>query len=327
MIIALPTLLILSLFSLSAFAQTSVSPEVEKRANEIIATIHNNFTKINDTGTLVYDAKAFEHYNRLVDAFDYYDKAVALDPYDDQAKFGKEQVYHKITDATSQIIKSEGLLSNQSNSFEALSMKGQALLSLQQYDDAQKFCLQAAQIEQGLLVDQCAFNALLELHKYKEAQDFSKTWTIPSSPDVIVMKMIPMYQLGQYNDMISYVDGALSKYPDGAQNLQFQITKVMILENMHKQDEANAIYKTLYPSVDESLVDRIKASIYFTLKDYDRAIFFISASPGADDQIGYMKVIAVDEIAKSQNDPSYNQSSFGFFEPILQFFKNLFHWQ
>lgn len=89
---------------------------------------------------------------------------------------------------------------------------------------------------------------------------------------------------------------AYNSYSDPAAILGFTAIKAMIAEKAGKTDLADSYYSIVIPSSGQD-ANALKGSLFFTLKDYDKAIFYLEKAPHSQ-SVEYLKIITYDEIAR-----------------------------
>ncbi len=290
---------------------------VGDKTRKIISSRDEFFNANDDVHTLIFKGNAFLMTGKYVDAFNYFNKALSKDPQNSDAQDGKNKAYTQIHQLVSNIVDIDENTDN-SNNPDSIASKGVQLAQLQNFDDSLSTCSSALQLSpENHNAMACKLAALAELGKY---DDMNKVLQNSSSSSVdlqVIYRIFTLYHLEKYDELESYVNTigslALSSNPYSYQNsysygfaynsysnptaiLGFTAIKAMIAEKAGKTDLANSYYSIVIPSSGQD-ANALKGSLFFTLKDYDKAIFYLEKAPYSQ-SVGYLKVITYDEIAR-----------------------------
>lgn len=253
--------------------------------------------------TLIHKGKAFTFFKRWDDAFYYFDKALKIAPSSSEAQQGKDNAYNQIKEIESQIEKQNEILKNNPSDIKALSGKGYLLGTLQRFDEAIVYCDKALEIEpfepQAM---GCKYYISNAMGRYEDAIKYSDMLSFAGmgreNPEII----LALYQLGKYDEIITVMENLEAKFGESSGEFTFQkyLLQGIIAEKQNKP-EVEYYYKlanSIHPIINEQQIESLKASMYFGLKDYEKAIYYLEKLPEDTENVSYMKVIAYDELEK-----------------------------
>lgn len=308
----------------------------------ILSEIPHSYS--DDAKTLVFKAKAFATYNRLEDAFSYYDNALKIDPNNQEAKQGKDNTYNSLKPIQDKLSEADGKLKNDQYNLYWNLQKATLLSGIGKYREAVPYIEKVAQIDSGpniLVQEYQIFDYAGEYDKALSVVD--KLISNPplyrgeslseeqSNIDVFnVWKSITLYKLGKYkeaNELLN-LNGVSPNVnpPDSLYPFYLYVFKGLILEKLGLKDAANQFYQ----SNSEDL-NTMKGITLFSARAYGEAIPYLEKTPLTSsyyESVSYMKVIAYDEISESNPIGQFSPSTGSdFFDSLTKFFKNLFQWK
>ena len=309
---------------------------VENKINEIISHQKISVNPTDDINTLIFKGIAFNTYYGPVKALYYFDAALKIDPSNQETQKQRGYAYQQISSDASRITDYDNMLEKDPSSVQGLEGECQIYTELHDYDTSIGYCnqiLNNSPDDQTAIISK--YTSLIGQEKYEEALPLSSQ--IPDAPfNENYLKIIPLYQLGKYDELIENIDAKIQL--DSAKGfsvaaLLLMIDKAVILEKMGNTSDYNAIISVITSNLGpRDNIDELKGISYFKLQDYSMANqYFEKIQIPADDETGYMKVIAEDQAAQSNPIStilsSTNQSNQSIFDELIQFFNNLFHWK
>ncbi|GEM_PF-1355976 len=254
---------------------TQPNSTIVEMTRQIISTTPVDFGSDN-ASSIAFKCQAFLAIKAWVDAYEYCNKALQLDPQNTDAQRGKEYAYNNMTQIVSSIVQADNTLTTNPSDEIALSSKAAALIGLGKYSDSLSYENKVLQIDPvDSEVWQNKAIALFHMGRYADALQAINNATL--YPINYPLKISILYSNGKYDEAILYVDEFYKQLGGNMQQSEdlANFEKGLIYEKASKHDSANQYYQLALSDGALSAVDLnvLKARMYYNLlMDFNKTL-------------------------------------------------------
>ncbi|MDE1765972.1 MAG: hypothetical protein KGI27_06825 [Thaumarchaeota archaeon] len=274
---------------------------------QIISTTPEDFSSDN-ASSIALKCKAFFASQIWVEAYEYCDRDLQLEPQNADAQNDKDYAYSNMTQIVSNIVQADDSLNAHPNDEAELATKASALVGLGRYNDSLVYENKVLQMDPSDSEElRVKATTLFFMGRYSDAlQSIDNAILYPLDYQ---LKIGILYSNGKYDEAILYVDEFYKQLGGGTQHSEDldNFEKSLIYEKMGKQDMANEYSQLALNDGGLSAVnlDVLKARMYYHfLMDFGKALEYAKKVPPDSayyTEASYMKVICNYYLSKSEN--------------------------